>query len=553
MGKTNAVNSITEEQFFQSFMGVDELDIPYSQTYIQLLEFDVNRRNYKEVDSIRSVEAIVHGAYSGNNIKVEITFNPKLKSEIKKMKQFIKRVEDSRKEQGVTNKPAVLNVSLSPTRQEFMGSQVFMSNPMMIETEEHGFLFNKNLTAHIFFPVSNVQMNIVYNPEAKAKVKSKKQVLTGKSVLDSIGRNKSGNLKDQNNEVDGNKILDDMDNEDDEIEKEPVTQRQADEIAEDDVSYTKLVGSKNPQEDLDRLIGLENVKEKIKQMEARMLFEKRKKEAGIKETRASNRHMIFYGEPGTGKTTVARIMTGILYDMGLIRKNQCIEVNGEMLKGRFMGASAPKTQRMVNRAMGGVLFIDEAYTIMDNFSSGGGYGKEVISVLLKSMEDHKDDLIIIFAGYEKEMEEFLDTNPGLNSRIGDKIKFVRYQPEALIEIFNLMLQGHGLDITREAHIHLFNRLFDAYNNEMTSGQNGNARYVENLVEKVVDLHAHEAIKMDPDDPMMFVVQKDVIDEVFKLVPQTLNEDQYITLEEGQDPYELVFETSAKAQKETEEE
>lgn len=176
-------------------------------------------------------------------------------------------------------------------------------------------------------------------------------------------------------------------------------------------------GSKNPDEDLKKLTGLYPVKQKVKEIEARYKFEQMHGRHG--KIPATCRHMVFYGNPGTGKTTVARIITGILYKNKVIKKNKCIEVDGNFLKAGE--ETATKVKLLTQLSYDGVLFIDEAYTLAD-----GLYGKEAVATLIKEMEDNKERFVCILAGYTKEMDKMLDSNTGFKSRIKEYINFPDY-------------------------------------------------------------------------------------------------------------------------------
>ncbi len=203
-------------------------------------------------------------------------------------------------------------------------------------------------------------------------------------------------------------------------------------------------GSEAPQEELDALIGLEPVKTEIKKLRTRFEYEKMRHTT---KSASVCRHMCFTGNPGTGKTTVARIVSGLLYEIGIIKKNQVVEVSGNDLAGQYMGYTGKRTKRIIEAAKGGVLFIDEAYLLTDNASSyeGGSYGDEALGELVKAMEDLKDDIVIVFAGYPKNMERFLNKNVGMRSRIKHYIKFPDYTPSEMGDI--LVMIANSLDYT----------------------------------------------------------------------------------------------------------
>lgn len=252
-------------------------------------------------------------------------------------------------------------------------------------------------------------------------------------------------------------------------------------------------GSENPQEDMKKLIGLVPVKEKMEEMVARMQFEsmenkgnkKKKKKNETSGNSMSGRHMIFYGAPGTGKTTVARILTGFLYQYGYIKENKCVEVDGNFLKAG--GDTALKTELVIRQAFGGVLFIDEAYSIMD---AADGSGKEAVSTLIKQMEDNRDKFILIMAGYTNEMKRLLQANPGFESRIKEYLDFPNYNEEEMKQIFKLMAGQQGFGINESA--------YDAFDERMSKERKlvsfGNARTVRNVLDEIIDKHAFNFVK-----------------------------------------------------------
>jgi stage V sporulation protein K len=159
-------------------------------------------------------------------------------------------------------------------------------------------------------------------------------------------------------------------------------------------------------------------------------------------------HMVFLGNPGTGKTTVARLMGDIFRSLGLLSKGHTVEVDREGLVGKYIGETAPKTKEAVKRAMG-VLFIDEAYLLTSN-TPEGDYVPEAVGTLVKEMEDNREDLAVIVAGYIQEMQDFIKSNPGLKSRFADYIHFEDYSPSEMLEIFRRMCEEEGYSITSEA-------------------------------------------------------------------------------------------------------
>lgn len=247
-------------------------------------------------------------------------------------------------------------------------------------------------------------------------------------------------------------------------------------------------GSENPEKDLDDLIGLASVKTKVNEMVARMKFEQEtKKEAKGRKGSAtqqanslSGRHFCFFGSAGTGKTTVSRIITGFLYKYGYIKQNKCIEIDGNFLKA---GAeSADKTRLIIQRAYGGVLFIDEAYTIIDG---SGGFGKEVVATLIKEMEDNRDKLTVIIAGYKNDIKRLLDSNEGFKSRIKEYLEFGDYNTQEMRDIFESMAHSEGFVVSSEALDNFEIRC----EKERKLSSFGNGRTARNVLEESIDRHA----------------------------------------------------------------
>ena len=200
----------------------------------------------------------------------------------------------------------------------------------------------------------------------------------------------------------------------------------------------------------DDLIGLTPVKQRIKEIAALLLIQRLRKNLGLgMNSAAVGLHMSFTGSPGTGKTEVATRMADILFKLGYIRKGHLITVTRDDLVGQYIGHTAPKTKEVLKRAMGGVLFIDEAYYLYkpDNERD---YGSEAIEILLQVMENQRDDLVVIFAGYKDKMDLFYESNPGLSSRVANHIDFPDFTPDELIQIGRLMLEDQQYRMTAEA-------------------------------------------------------------------------------------------------------
>ena len=235
---------------------------------------------------------------------------------------------------------------------------------------------------------------------------------------------------------------------------------------------------------LDEIVGLENVKETIRGLEQYATFMKRAKGHGSTPP-SSNLHMLFQGNPGTGKTMVGRLISRMLYKIGIVKSSKFIEASARDLIAKYVGNTNKMVYDKIQEALGGVLFIDEAYALMPQGEDSVGYGAEAIAELIKGMEDHKDDLIVIFAGYEKEMQGLVDANPGLASRIGYTFHFDDYSVEELLQIFRINVTKSGFSIGEGVEDRL-RRLF-AYFSRFKSF--GNGRFVMEVLQKALVNHA----------------------------------------------------------------
>lgn len=242
-------------------------------------------------------------------------------------------------------------------------------------------------------------------------------------------------------------------------------------------------------EELNGLIGLSEVKNLVSEISAYVQIQQQREKASLR-TEQLVLHMIFKGNPGTGKTTIARIMGKLFRSMGVLSQGHLIEVERADLVGEYIGHTAHKTREQIKKAMGGILFIDEAYSL----ARGGekDFGKESIDVLVKAMEDHKDNLVLILAGYKREMEWFLRSNPGLYSRFPIHITFPDYSVEELLQIGTLMLKKRQYRLLPEARITLRKILEEK--TRQGNYNEGNARLVRNLIEKAIRRQAVRLVK-----------------------------------------------------------
>lgn len=255
--------------------------------------------------------------------------------------------------------------------------------------------------------------------------------------------------------------------------------------------------------ELDSLVGLYDVKKVLRDL-VNVISLKDKSDLKIASL---NLHMLFLGNPGTGKTTVARHLSDILYNLGYIKENKLLEVSSKDLVAEYVGQTAIKTYSVIERALGGILFIDEAYALS---SKNNSYNDEAIATLIKAMEDNRDNLVVIFAGYTKEMQDFINSNSGIASRIGYTLNFKDYTEDELLEIFKGMVAKAGFKITNEA-------LYKARNiiRENKDAKNfGNARFVRNMYEKTVTEHATNTKDKHRKDVLITITDKDInIDNV----------------------------------------
>ncbi|OPJ62653.1 AAA family ATPase [Clostridium chromiireducens] len=263
---------------------------------------------------------------------------------------------------------------------------------------------------------------------------------------------------------------------------------------------------KELQEELDSLVGLSEVKNIVKGIINTLELQHRKKELGI-ESEDISLNMIFTGNPGTGKTTVARILGKILKTIGVLKKGHMIEVTRADLVGEYVGQTAPKTLNKIKEAYGGILFIDEAYSL--NGSGGNDFGKEAIATLIKEMEDNRDKLVVIMAGYTKEMKDLVNLNPGMESRIKLVVEFSDYDAGELMEIFEGLCIRESYVLTEEAKQELTSEFEIQYNNKDKNF--GNGRLVRKYFEKIKMKQAGRIIKDDIRDKEELL--KIIIDDI----------------------------------------
>lgn len=248
---------------------------------------------------------------------------------------------------------------------------------------------------------------------------------------------------------------------------------------------------KSSTSELDTLVGLASVKEEIKTLSNFIKIQQKRKEQGLKSSSVSY-HCVFTGNPGTGKTTVARIVAQIYKDLGILSKGHLVETDRAGLVAEYVGQTAVKTNKIIDSALDGVLFIDEAYSLI---GTGQDYGKEAIATLLKRMEDNRDRLVVILAGYSKEMQDFINTNPGLQSRFNRYIDFPDYSATELLQIFEKNVEKFDYKLEKEALVAMSEYFQHAVENK--DANFGNARFVRNIFEKTLEKQANR-LSTDPE-------------------------------------------------------
>lgn len=267
-------------------------------------------------------------------------------------------------------------------------------------------------------------------------------------------------------------------------------------------------GSDEPMEDLNNLIGLEEVKEEVRKLQAILQYE----EKSQSKTGNVCRHYAFLGNPGTGKTTVARIFAGLLYQNGRIKYNQYLECTGNDLTGEYAGQTKNKVNAIYKRARGGVLFIDEAYALCKNDS---GLSEEVISQLLVHMESDPNT-VVIFAGYLNEMQRFLELNPGLASRVSRQINFQDYNCHELIQIFQRFAKEKNLKLSQEAGDLLYS-VFEEKKRLILTEPNhffSNGRFARNCYDYVYQQHAVNSCELNPNDPAFSYITYNDVNDIY---------------------------------------
>ncbi len=266
---------------------------------------------------------------------------------------------------------------------------------------------------------------------------------------------------------------------------------------------------KNFMEELDQLIGLDNIKSSIRRFYDFARYRQAAQDNGI-SLKAGNMHMVFTGNPGTGKTTVARLIARALYDVGLLKENKLVECEKKDLIGEYLGQTAPKTYSMIEKALGGVLFIDEAYSLAPD-SKGDSYSEEALATLVKAMEDKRDNLVIIFAGYKAEMARFIASNPGIASRVGYTFHFEDYTEDELVDMFFLKMKQSRLCVSESCRGKIKSIMQYFHNVENL----GNGRFVDKLYQLTLQ---KRSTLSDPDLSKIDESSIPEINEIIEFLP-----------------------------------
>jgi hypothetical protein len=266
--------------------------------------------------------------------------------------------------------------------------------------------------------------------------------------------------------------------------KQPESERQSDYGLESKLSLDEALA------ELTSLIGLASIKQEVKTLTNFLKLQRLRAEKGLPETKVSL-HMAFAGNPGTGKTTVARIIGKIYRAMGILEKGHVIETDRSGLVAEFAGQTAPKTNAIIDRALGGILFVDEAYSLVSEATGGDAFGQEAIQVLLKRMEDDRNRLVVILAGYPDEMDTLLKSNPGLTSRMGRQLTFEDYAASELGQIFGLMSELNHYQTLAEVQAKIMTGL--VWLHQHKDKHFGNGRTVRNLFEDSIRQLANRVV------------------------------------------------------------
>lgn len=291
------------------------------------------------------------------------------------------------------------------------------------------------------------------------------------------------------------------------------------------ISSTPATGLDAVLDELNQLIGMENIKTEIRTLTNFLKVQQIRSQRGMAKTPVSL-HSVFCGPPGTGKTTVARLTGRIFKELGFLSKGHLVETDRAGMVAAYIGGTSEKVDELVNSALDGVLFVDEAYALKVA-GSGQDFGQEAIDILIKRMEDHRQRLVVIVAGYTEEMATFIESNPGLKSRFNRYFYFNDYAPQELLDIFKKLCRDSHFELTEAASQKLYTLFYDLYNHRDETF--GNARLARNLFEKTIERQANRlAVITAPSDHVLVTIQPEDIPEnevasVSPELPVTVNE------------------------------
>ena len=275
------------------------------------------------------------------------------------------------------------------------------------------------------------------------------------------------------------------------------------EVVQDEIEVESAESLVDLQKQLDSMIGLDGVKQQVHSIINELKIDALRKSKGLKVSNTS-KHLVFKGNPGTGKTTIARLLSKIYKQLGILEKGQLVEVDRSEIVAGYVGQTALKTKEKIDEAMGGILFIDEAYTLAKGEND---FGQEAIDTLLKAMEDHRDEFIVIVAGYDEPMESFLQSNPGLKSRFNEYIHFDDYSEEELFLIFGLLCEQNDFRMDLEAQDTLKSYLNDLCTHKPDNFANG--REMRNLFDKSKKAHSNRLASLNEiSDEDLITLKKD---------------------------------------------
>lgn len=273
-------------------------------------------------------------------------------------------------------------------------------------------------------------------------------------------------------------------------EKPLAVDKAKEEVVQNEIEVESEESLEDLQKQLDCMIGLEGVKQQVHSIINELKIDALRKSKGLKVSNTS-KHLVFKGNPGTGKTTIARLLSKIYKQLGILEKGQLVEVDRSEIVAGYVGQTALKTKEKIDEAMGGILFIDEAYTLAKGEND---FGQEAIDTLLKAMEDHRDEFIVIVAGYDEPMESFLQSNPGLKSRFNEYIHFDDYSEEELFMIFGLLCEQNDFRMDLEAQDTLKSYLNELCNHKPDNFANG--REMRNLFDKSKKAHSNRLASLN---------------------------------------------------------